>query len=406
MSGTSADGVDVALLEVETLAGPERQFAWEMVDFISVPYGDAVRAEILVVQESGDHVLERITRLHFVLGNLFADAVERLATDAGHDLSSIDLVASHGQTVCHFPRLHSAESDAGMLTGSEAWGSRDEDGSWVSPATLQIGEPAVIAERTGISVMSNFRSRDVAAGGTGAPLVPRIDHLLYADPAANRVALNIGGIANLTSLPAGVALEDVTAFDTGPGNMILDGLVHRLTEGKQRYDEGGAQARRGTSDEAIVEELMADPFFSRTPPKAAGRGEFGADFVERLHNLGNAKELSQASLLATAVSLTTRAVRDAVDRFLDVAPTELIVSGGGAHNVALLESLAARFPEARVVTSDYYGLDVDAKEAAAFALLAHLSLEGLAGNIPRVTGARHPVILGDLTPGGTGEYSR
>jgi len=404
MSGTSADGVDAALVEVETLADREdRPLAWELTDFLQIPYGEAVRAEIMAVQEGGDQVRERLTRLHFVLGNLFADAVEALVRDSGTPVETIDLVASHGQTVCHFPRIDRARSPRGLaLPGSEAWGRGDGAGGWVSPATLKIGEPAVIAERTGIAVLSNFRSRDVAAGGTGAPLVPLVDHLLFSDPDRSRLALNVGGIANLTALRAGAGAEAVTAFDTGPGNMVLDALMELLTGGERTMDEGGALARKGTVAEGIVEAFLDDPWFRRPPPRAAGRGEFGADYARTFLERCRGERLSDASILATATALTARAVHDGYARFVapEGAVEEVIVSGGGAHNVALLESLAGVFRPVAVVTSDYYGLDVDAKEATAFALLGHLSLNGEPGNLPRVTGARHPVVLGDLTPGG------
>jgi len=404
MSGTSADGVDAALVEIETLpASRGSELTWELVDFVHLPYGDAVRAEVLSIQENGPHVLERLTRLHYVLGSLFADAVETLVRDAGTTLQEVDAVASHGQTVCHFPGLHAERSPSGRdLPGSEAWGVRTPAG-WVSPSTLQIGEPAVIAERTGLPVVSNFRARDVAAGGTGAPLVPLVDHLLFSDPARSRIALNVGGIANFTALRAGGERNEVIAFDTGPGNMVLDRLAEVLSNGAKRMDEGGTLARRGKADPGIVAELLQAPYFNQAPPRAAGRLEFGADYAEAFLARCRAAKLSDASVLSTATLLTAEAVHKAYVEFVEprFEVEELIVSGGGAHNVALLETLAGLFKGVSVVPSDYYGLDVDAKEATAFALLGHLSLDGRAGNLPSVTGARHPVVLGDLTPGGS-----
>jgi anhydro-N-acetylmuramic acid kinase len=432
MSGTSADGVDAALVEVETLTRPVPGLAWELIDFAHLPYGAAVREEILTVQEDGDReaalenrselrgpvgeplqglgvpggggVLARTARLHFLLGHLFADAVEAVVRDAGLALSEVDAVASHGQTVAHFPVLQEARgSRGGTLPGSEAWGRAGPGpGEWVSPATLQLGEPAVIAERTGLPVISSFRARDVAAGGTGAPLVPLIDHLLFGDPVRSRLALNVGGIANLTALPAGGSTESLIAFDTGPGNMVIDALAEMVSGGTELMDRGGARARRGTPDRELVESLLADPFFDRPPPRTAGRDRFGIGYARALRE--RAPGLSEAALLATATWLTARSIVLAYERF--VAPRfpveEFVVSGGGARNVALLEMLAGALPGIAVLTSDYYGLDVDAKEAVAFALLGHLSLEGEPGNLPAVTGARRPVVLGSLTPGGKG----
>jgi anhydro-N-acetylmuramic acid kinase len=318
-------------------------------------------------------VLERLTRLHFLLGNLYADAVEAVCKDAGAPLETVDAVACHGQTVAHYP-------------GS----------------TLQIGEPGVLAERLGIPVVSDFRSRDIAAGGTGAPLVPLVDYSLFADPRRTRIALNVGGIANLTAIPAGSGREDVLAFDAGPGNMVIDALMAHLTGGKKHVDEGGATARRGTPHRDVAEEVIeSDPFFAKTPPKAAGREQFGEAFTRALLDRCRAQKLSDAAVVATATWLTARAVQHAYQRFVKPvkAAQEVIVSGGGAHNVALLEDLTACFEGVSVVTSDYYGLDIDAKEAVAFALLAHLSLNGEAGNLTGVTGASRPVVLGTVTPG-------
>ncbi len=403
MSGTSADGVDAALVEVESIHGPGGSvLTWELLDFQGTPFPAAVRAEILAVQAGAPHLLERLTRLHFILGHLFADAVEAVAAEAGLGLAEVDAVASHGQTVCHFPvfaeSLPDREGAGAVSWGRPARGRTD----WVSASTLQIGEPAVIAERTGLPVISDFRARDVAAGGTGAPLVPIVDHALFTHPERGRLVLNVGGIANFTAIPAGAAPAGVIALDAGPGVMVLDALMDALTGGEKQVDEGGALAAKGAADPEVVAEALADPYFAKAPPKAAGRGEFGDGFARGFLEACRNRKLSEASTLASAAELTARAVHDAYRRF--VAPgftvDEVIVSGGGAHNVALLRRLADLFTGISLVTSDYYGLDVDAKEAAAFALLAQMSLEGEPGNLPEVTGAAHPVILGDITPGG------
>lgn len=373
MSGTSADGVDAAVVEVETLGEPfAGAVSWELQGFVTVPYDDATRNEILGVQRGEGQVLERLTRLHVSLGEQFADAVEQVATVAGYALSEIDAVASHGQTVCHLPG-----------------------------ATLQIGCTAVMAERLGLPILADFRSRDVAAGGLGAPLVPLIDHLLFAHAETPRLALNVGGIANITVLPAGAAQRDVFAFDTGPGNMVVDELVFRLSRGAKRMDAGGAQARKGTPDRELCARFLEQPYFRKVPPKAAGREQFGQDFTDAFLAACRERKLSDAAILASAVWLTAASIHDATVRFvLPHTPIrEVIVSGGGAHNVALMEHLATLFTDASVVPSDYYGLDVDAKEAVAFALLGHLSLRGEPGNLPRVTGAPRSVVLGNLTPG-------
>jgi anhydro-N-acetylmuramic acid kinase len=228
-----------------------------------------------------------------------------------------------------------------------------------------------------------------------------VDHLLFARTDRSRLVLNVGGIANVTALKAGAPIEEVVAFDTGPGNMVMDALAEVLSGGEKHMDEGGAQARRGTPHVGIVAKALEQPFFAKRPPRAAGREQFGREYAREFHRRCRVEKLSPAATLATAVRLTSGAVAQAYERFIrpEFPAEELIVSGGGAHNVALLEDLARLLPGIDVVTSDYYGLDVDAKEAAAFALLGHWSLSGEPGNLPRVTGARRAVVLGDFTPG-------
>jgi anhydro-N-acetylmuramic acid kinase len=396
MSGTSADGIDVAVVDVERLEAPyPGALSWELLYFVSVPYPEAVRAEILAVQQGCERLLPRLTRLHALLPELFSRAVERAVSESGVPGASVDAVASHGQTVCHLPVFPEA------LEGDDSPRGRVSGEGWVSRSTLQIGEPAVLAERTGYAVVSDFRARDVAAGGTGAPLVPLVDHLLFADPERSRLVLNVGGIANTTALQAGAGRDDVMAYDTGPGNMVIDALMDLTSDGKRHVDLGGALAGKGNPHRGIVDEILAAAFFRQPPPRAAGREQFGRPFAEALLERCRRDGLSEASALATATWLSARAVQDAYDRFVrprfEIA--EIIVSGGGAHNVTLLRYLSELMEPAKVVTSDYYGLDVDAKEAVAFALLGFLSLDGEPGSLPSVTGAAHPVVLGSLTPG-------
>lgn len=376
MSGTSADGVDAALLEV---SGWGDTTSWELLAFHTKPYPPEVRREILALQE-GDapHLLERLARLHFGLGDIYAESCRAVAQMAGVALSEVDLVGLHGQTV-----FHGTAHDAG------------------SPATLQLGEAAVLAERTGLSVVSNFRARDVAAGGTGAPLVPYVDYLLFRSDDEARLCLNLGGIANITALPRGAEVGDVVAFDTGPGNMVLDALVERFTEGRETFDRNGDRSAQGRPDPGLLEELMAHEFIARRPPKSAGREEFGAAFVARLIGRAEARKLSPAATLATAAAFTARSVAEAYRLHVlpGVTVKAVLVSGGGVHNRTLVEMLAKEMAPATVRSTAHYGLDPDAKEAVAFALLANESVHGRAGNLPLVTGASHPVVLGAFVPG-------
>lgn len=359
MSGTSLDGVDVAVVDI---AGKKIR----TVTHATMPYPPATRERILAVSSAAD-----ISRLNFELGELYAKAVAAACRRGKVPLESLDLVGCHGQTIYH-----------------EGGGSRAN--------TLQIGEASVIAERLGIPVVSDFRTRDIAAGGQGAPLVPFADFLLLAGAKWNRVALNIGGIANITAIPAGSRPEDVVAFDTGPGNMVVDGLVRRYTGGKRRFDRGGQIARRGAVNHHLLNELLRDRYYRAAPPKSAGREQFGAAFLERLLATG----LPLPDLIATATALTAATVAEGVERFVRprMKVDELIVSGGGAHNPQMMAYLAALLPDVALATSADFGVSVDAKEAIAFAVLAYQTWRRRPANLPSATGARRAVVLGKISP--------
>jgi anhydro-N-acetylmuramic acid kinase len=332
MSGTSLDGIDVAVVDI-------RGKRIETVAFRSTPYPAAVREALLNL--SG---VAEVSRLNFLLGELYAKAILAMR-------QRIELIGLHGQTIYHEGGKH----------------------------TLQIGEAAVVAERTGIDVISNFREADIAAGGQGAPLVPFVDALLFSHPKKLRAVLNIGGIANVTLLPAGIA------FDTGPGNMVIDALVSHMTCGKQRFDQDGRIARSGAVQTGLLDRLLANPYFRRKPPKTCGREQFGSDFVNHLLATG----FSLPDLIATATELTARSIAGAIR-----GSQEVIVSGGGVHNGWLMQRLKASLPECSVKRSAEFGVDPDAKEAIAFAVLAYESARRRPGNLPSATGARHPVVLG------------
>jgi len=344
MSGTSLDGIDVAIVETNG-----RQVS--TIGFQSTPYSEAVRRAILAVSNNTT-TTGAISRLSFQLGELYARAVQR----ACHRYGPVALIGCHGQTIYH------------------------QGGA----STLQIGEAAVIAERTGVPVVSDFRTRDIAAGGQGAPLVPFVDCLLFRHPRRTRIALNIGGIANLTVIPSGIA------FDTGPGNMVIDALTRAHTGGRQNFDRGGCIAARGNLNRALLDRLLADPYYRAKPPKSAGREQYGAEFVARLKQTA----LPLPDLIATATVLTAATIARAAAPF---QPDELIVSGGGAHNPQILAHLAAFLPGVALATSADFGIDPDAKEAIAFAILAYRTWRRKPSNLPSATGARHPVILGKLT---------
>jgi anhydro-N-acetylmuramic acid kinase len=314
-----------------------------------------------------------IARLHFLLGELYADAI-RTVCYRRVPLKRVALIGLHGQTIFH------------EGTPVEYLGRR-------VASTYQIGDPAIVAERTGVAVVSNFRERDVAAGGTGAPLAPYMDALLFRDRRRPRVALNIGGIANITVLPPKSSAQPVIAFDTGPGNMVIDALVRKLTGGERSCDRDGRIARGATVHQKMLEGMLRDPYFKLPPPKTAGREQFGQDFAAGLMATGVRLE----DLIATATEFTVRSIALAIAQH--AAPeSEVIASGGGVHNLWLMERLRELLPAASLTTSARFGIDPDAKEAILFALLAREFVLGRAGNLPSATGARRGVILGRLTP--------
>lgn len=377
MSGTSADGVDAALVRIRG-SGEATQAA--VVAFETYPFSAPVRQRILSVCDRSAGAADEICRLNVLLGELFADATLKLVRGAGLEPADVDLIGSHGQTIRHLPEAETCEGHTVR-------------------ATLQIGEPCVIAERTGILTVADFRARDVAAGGQGAPLVPLVDYLLFRSSAQARGMLNLGGIANITLLPAGCTRQDVVAFDVGPGNMILDHLIGLITAGRAHQDASGRVAASGRVHEPLLAKLMAHAFLRQEPPKSAGREEFGARFSESLFRRAHRLKISGQDLVATATAFTAHAAHDAVRRFAPGPVDLLVVSGGGVHNTCLMGHLKRLFGPVQVVLLEALGMSSDAKEAVAFAVLANETLFGLPGNLPRVTGASHPAVLGKIVPG-------
>ncbi len=378
MSGTSADGVDAALVKIVRRGGASRITP---LAFASVPYSRTLQQRLVELSLHGQ--VAEICHMNAYLGELFAKAALRVIRKAQYRPADIDVIGSHGQTIHHLPK-----------------GIR-EPGVGVVRSTLQIGEPAVIAERTGITTVANFRPRDMAAGGEGAPLVPYAHAMAFCHPRRNRLVVNIGGISNVTYLPAGGGVKDLRAFDTGPGNMVLDAIVRMATQGKRSYDAGGRMARRGTVNDALLRELIAHPFLIRRPPKSTGREEFGAPFIQAIMARQRKARLSIEDLLATCATWTAEAIGSA-RRWIAGEIDDVIVGGGGVYNRAIMDALRGVFAPSPVLTFDDCGWSSKAFEATAFALLAHDMLHGHCTNVPGVTGARHPVLLGSVVPGGAG----
>lgn len=376
MSGTSADGIDAVVVR---LIGTGRGLKAELLSHVHSKFLRTFRKRVLDACSHGD--VAEICELNFLMGEHFARATFAAIRRAKLTPSQITAVGSHGQTVHHLP-------NAG------------------TPSTLQIGEPCVIAERTGITTVADFRVRDVAAGGQGAPLVPYADWVLFVDETRPRVIQNIGGIGNLTFLPPQATLGEVVAFDTGPGNMVMDGVINRLTRGRQTFDRGGKLAASGRVSTALLNECLEHPYLRRGLPKTTGREEFGEVFVEKFLARATRLRLSDGDSLATATAFTAASIVGAYRRFVfpkikasDLSKLQIILGGGGARNTTLVrmisEGLGGRFS---ILTHEDFGVPSSAKEPLAFAILAHATLRGVPSNIPSVTGARRSVVLGKIIP--------
>jgi len=362
MSGTSADGIDVALVRIG------KSLRIQLLGRVGYPYPSKVRQALLAAMNSASASVADLARLNSLLGELYADAV--LSAESRFRLKA-ELVGCHGQTLYH-------QGERARFLGRNI------------ATTWQAGESAVIAARVGVPVVSDFRPADMAAGGKGAPLVPFLDYLWFRDARTGRIVQNIGGIANLTAIPAGASSDDVVAFDTGPGNMVIDALAREYSKGKLTCDRDGRIAASGAVNPRLLAELLADPYYRRKPPKSAGREQYGAEFVARMKKSG----APLRDLIATATVLTAVTVALGVGKN---HAGDLIVSGGGVHNPQIMAQLAAFLPNVRISTSTEHGVDADAKEAIAFAVLAHRTWRRKPGNLPSATGARRPVILGSIT---------
>jgi anhydro-N-acetylmuramic acid kinase len=377
MSGTSADGIDVALARI---SGAPPNLNAKLLGHTSSKLPPALRKEILRVAEQQPISAGELSQLNFLLGELFAAAALSACREFRVPTAKIALIGSHGQTIFHQGR---PIPYFGSPTAS----------------TLQIGEPSVIATRTGITTVGDFRPADITLGGQGAPLVPYADYLLYRHEKFGRVSLNLGGIANITVLPRAAKPRQVFAFDTGPANMVIDALVSHFTRGRHRFDENAHLASQGRSIPALLGELLRDPYLKLPPPKSTGREYYGLAYVKKALALGRRHRAKPNDLIRAATIFTALSVIDALNRFVlpNTKIHQLIVSGGGAYNPLILAQLSAALPGIEVLPSSRLGIPEDAKEAFAFALLAYESFHERPANLPSATGARSPAILGKIS---------
>lgn len=379
MSGTSVDGVDAALVEI---SGSDEAPSVRLLAFENKPFPPAVREKIFQLFRTETATVDKVGYMNFLLGEIYAQAALSVIQKAGMQPEDVDFIGSHGQTIWHQPE------------------DSIEDGYPVR-FTVQIGEGSVIAQRVGIPVVSDFRVADMAEGGQGAPLVPFTEYLLYRREDQTILLQNIGGIGNMTVLPADGRPESVFAFDTGPGNMIIDAVVSALTNGKEQYDAGGLRGSRGTVCEELLSLLQKDDYYTRPLPKSTGREHFGTQYTERILEWKNKHNLSDDDLVATVTELTAWSISAAYERYIlpKYKASELIAGGGGSYNRTLMERLAKRMKSygVKVKTQEDLGLSSDAKEAVAFSLLADRCVRGLPNTLPSVTGARCQTVMGKIS---------
>ena len=380
MSGTSADGIDVALVRISG-APPSLSIKFEGHHHLRFPA--RVRDAILRLANGGATTPAEISQLNFLMGEEFGAAAVAACKRWRVPLRQIGLIGSHGQTIFH-------QGVPARFLGTRKVAS-----------TLQIGEPSIIAARTGITTIGDFRPGDMAAGGQGAPLVPFVDYLLYRDRKVGRVALNIGGIANVTVIPVAARPEDVFAFDTGPGNMIIDALVERATRRRLSFDKNARIALRGKVIRPLLETMLRSPYLRLPPPKTAGREQFGLEYADELIRWAKKRRERTEDLVRTATIFTALSIADAFRRFIfsRVRVNEVIVAGGGTKNPLLMAQLRAALPGIEIVPSARFGVPAEAKEALAFAVLAYEAFHGRANNLPSATGATRAAIMGKLVHG-------
>lgn len=378
MSGTSVDGIDAALVEI---SGTEN-LEVKLIAFENIPYPSDVRDKIFELFNPQTSKVDKIGFMNFLLGELFARAALSVIEKAGLKPSDIDIIGSHGQTIYHHPQVQSLHG-------------------YPIHYTVQIGEGAVISARTGIPCVSDFRVADMAVGGEGAPLVPFTEYLLYRSQTKSILLQNLGGIGNITVIPAGCDASGVFAFDTGPGNMVIDGLVTRLYDGRLTMDRGGEIARAGKINQDLLNLLIQDDYFSVQPPKSTGRENFGSGYVNRIAEFMELNKVSNEDAVATVTYLTAWSIKDAYKRFIKdrCKADTMIIGGGGSYNPTLLKFISdeMKLMGVETLTQEQIGHNSDAKEAVAFAILADCTISGKVNVLPNVTGAKRPVVLGKIS---------
>ena len=379
ISGTSCDGIDACLAKI-TRNGSSTEI--EIIEFETYPYKNEIRELIFDASNEQTGTVDKICQLNFILGQLFADAAMQIAGKPSISISDIDIIGSHGQTIYHISSLK-------------------EKADKKVRSTLQIAEPSVIARETGVTTVGDFRTGDIAAGGEGAPLVPYADFILFGKDGIDRAIQNIGGIANVTFLPAGCSINEIIAFDNGPGNMIIDCFVEIITDGRLKYDKDGELASKGKLNQGLLERLCSHPYLSIPPPKSTGREDFGFQFSDDLYEKLKRDNVDILDTITTVTAFTAKSISDSYRKYIQPSYriSEVVMSGGGAYNPVLFKFLKDYLGDIEIRKVEEFGIPSDAKEALAFAILANETICGNTGNVPSATGARERVVLGKIIPG-------
>lgn len=379
ISGTSCDGIDACLAKI---TGNGSSTEIEIIEFETYPYKNEIRELIFDASNEQTGTVDKICQLNFILGQLFADAAVQTAGKSSIPISDIDIIGSHGQTIYHISSLK-------------------EKADKKVRSTLQIAEPSVIARETGVTTVGDFRTGDIAAGGEGAPLVPYADFILFGKDGIDRAIQNIGGIANVTFLPAGCSINEIIAFDNGPGNMIIDCFVEIITDGRLKYDKDGELASKGKLNQGLLERLCSHPYLSIPPPKSTGREDFGFQFSDDLYEELKRDNVDILDTITTATAFTAKSISDSYRKYIQPSYriSEVVMSGGGAYNPVLFKFLKDYLGDIEIRKVEEFGIPSDAKEALAFAILANETICGNTGNVPSATGARERVVLGKIIPG-------
>ena len=379
ISGTSCDGIDACLAKI---TGNGSSTEIEIIEFVTYPYKNEIRELIFDASNEQTGTVDKICQLNFILGQLFADAAVQIAGKSSIPISDIDIIGSHGQTIYHISSLK-------------------EKADKKVRSTLQIAEPSVIARETGVTTVGDFRTGDIAAGGEGAPLVPYADFILFGKDGIDRAIQNIGGIANVTFLPAGCSINEIIAFDNGPGNMIIDCFVEIITDGRLKYDKDGELASKGKLNQGLLERLCSHPYLSIPPPKSTGREDFGFQFSDDLYEELKSDNVDILDTITTATAFTAKSISDSYRKYIQPSYriSEVVMSGGGVYNPVLFKFLKDYLGDIEIRKVEEFGIPSDAKEALAFAILANETICGNTGNVPSATGARERVVLGKIIPG-------